>query len=39
MKSGPIPGHKNSLGILQFFDEWLHQSLVTSFFNSVVTLT
>ena len=38
MKSAPIPGNQSSFKILQLFDIWRYQSLVTLFFSSVVIL-
>ena len=39
MKSAPIPGNQSSFEILQLFHIWRYQSLVISFFSSVVILT
>ena len=38
MKSAPIPGNQSSFEILQLFNIWHYQSLVISFFSSVVIL-
>ena len=42
MKSAPIPGNRlpfqSSFEALQLFDIWRYQSLVISFFSSVVVL-
>ena len=34
----PIPGNKSFFEMLQLFDIWRYQSLMISFFNSVVIL-
>ena len=38
MKSAPISENQSSFEILQLFDTWRYQSLVISFFSSIVIL-
>ena len=38
MKSAPIPGNQSFFELLQLFDSWGYQSLMISFFSSVVIL-